>query len=71
VSDLLPLAYHGSGEWTVWLGHVALSAAIHALIYSVIFRLMHDLTLGQVVFLVIVIMAVLFLWARSRDRRGW
>jgi hypothetical protein len=71
MSDLYPLAYHYGGGWTDWLGHMALSTVIHALIYSVIFRMMHDLTLGQAVVVALVVLAAIFLWGRARDRRGW
>jgi hypothetical protein len=47
------------------------SSVIHALIYSVIFRVMRDLTLPQAIILAVVVIAVLFIWGRSRDRRGW
>jgi uncharacterized membrane protein YagU involved in acid resistance len=85
MSDLMLLAYHHSygygggygyhhsfgGGMTDWMAHMALSAVIHAMIYSVIFRLMHQLTLGQGVVLVVVVLALLFMLSRSRDRRGW
>ncbi len=71
MSDLYLLAYHYGGGWTDWLGHMALSAVIHALIYSVIFRMIHDLTLGQAVVVALVVLAAIFLWGRARDRRGW
>jgi hypothetical protein len=50
---------------------MAISAVVHALIYSVIFRAMHDLTLGQAVVLVVIVLFILFMWGRARDRRGW
>ena len=54
-----------------WLVHSISNAIIHALIYGLIFRLMHHLTLGQAAVLVVVVLVVMFLWARARDRRGW
>ncbi len=73
MNTLIPLAYHYhyGGGWTDWLGHMAISAVVHALIYGLIFRIMHELTLGQAVVLVVVVLALLFMWGRSRDRRGW
>jgi hypothetical protein len=75
MNNLIPLAYHYhygyGGGWTDWLGHMAISAVVHALIYSLIFRLMHDLTFGQAAVLVVIVLVALFMWGRSRDRRGW
>jgi uncharacterized membrane protein YagU involved in acid resistance len=73
MTDLVPLAYHysyGAG-WVDWLSHLAISAVVHALIYSLIFRLMHELTLGQAAVLIVIVLAILFAWGKSRDRRGW
>ncbi len=41
------------------------------MIYGFVFRLMGHLTLQQDAVLVAVVLGVAFLWARSRDRRGW
>jgi hypothetical protein len=73
MNPITPLAYHYGygGGWTDWIGHMLVSSVIHALIYSVIFRLMRDLTLPQAIILAVVVIAALFLWARARDRRGW
>jgi hypothetical protein len=70
---ITPLAYHYGygGGWTDWIAHTLVSAVIHGLIYSVIFRLMRDLTLPQAIVLAVVVIAVLFAWGRSRDRRRW
>ncbi len=68
------LAYHygyGHGNWSGWLAHVTISSAIHAMVYSVVFRLMHRLTLGEAVILVAVVLGGLFMWSRTRDPRGW
>jgi hypothetical protein len=70
MSYLVILAEHASG-WTDWLAQVTVSAVVNALIYGFVFRLMHQLTLGQAAVLVIVVLACLFFWARTRDRRGW
>ncbi len=71
MNHLAILAYHHAYGWTDWLAHVTISAVVHALIYSTVFRLMHHLTLGQAVVLVAVVLGCLFLWTRARDRRGW
>ena len=66
------LVYHHAfgGGMTDWLTHVVVSSVIHSLIYGFVFRLMHQLTLGQAALLVVVVRAVLFMWSRARDRRG-
>jgi len=73
MNPISPLAYHYGygGGWTDWIAHMLVSSVIHALIYSLIFRLMRDLTLPQAIGLVVVVIVVLFVWGRSRDRRGW
>ena len=73
MNNLLLLAYqhsHNSG-WTDWIAHRAVSAVIHAVIYGFVFRLMHQLTISQAAVLVVVVLGCLFMWSRSRDRRGW
>jgi hypothetical protein len=32
---------------------------------------MNQLTLAQAVILIVVVLAVMFMWGRARDRRGW
>jgi hypothetical protein len=75
MNPMVPLAYHShygyGGGWTDWIGHMLVSSVIHALIYSVIFRLMRDLTLPQAIVLAVVVIVALVVWGRSRDRRGW
>ncbi len=76
MSNIFPLAYHHygygyGGGWTDWIGHMLVSSVIHALIYSVIFRLMRGLTLPEAVVIAVVIIGAIWLWGRSRDRRGW
>lgn len=69
---LMLAAYHHGhvyGGWANWIAHVSISATIHALIYGLVFRLMHRLTLGEAVVLVGFILLLLFAWGRSRDRR--
>ena len=62
--------HHGAGM-TNWIAHMAISSVIHAVIYGFVFRLMGHLTLQQNAVLVVVVLGVAFVWARSRDRRGW
>jgi hypothetical protein len=81
VRDLVPVAYryghihtfgysHGGG-WSDWIAHTVLSSIIHAVIYRIVFQMMHRLTLGEAVVLVVAVIAVLVVWGRSQDRRGW
>jgi hypothetical protein len=72
MTDTIMFAYHhyffdGGG----WLAHMIFSAAIHAVIYSFIFRLIHHLTTGELAALVVVGLVGLFMWNRTRDRRLW
>jgi hypothetical protein len=71
--NYLLLAYHHGygGGWVDWMTHVAVSSLIHAMIYGVVFRILRELSLPEVVALVGVVLVVLFAWGRSRDRRGW
>lgn len=52
-----------------WLTHVIVSSIIHGLIYSVIFRLLGHLSLGEAIVLVVVVIAVLYSLSRSNARR--
>ncbi len=67
----LSYAHHHGGGMTDWIAHMAISSVIHAVIYGFVFRLMGHLTLSQDAMLVAVVLGVAFVWARSRDRRGW
>ena len=67
----LSYAHHHGGGMSDWIAHMAISSLIHAVIYGFVFRLMHQLTLGQDVVLVVVVLGALFVWSRTRDRRGW
>jgi hypothetical protein len=51
--------------------HATVSAFVHTLIYSFVFRLMHHLTLRQAAVLIVVVLERLFTWARARDRRSY
>jgi hypothetical protein len=52
-----------------WLTHMIVSSIIHAMIYSVVFRLLAHLSLGQAVVLVVVVIAVLYSLSRNNARR--
>ena len=67
----LSYAHHHSGGMSDWIIHMAISSVIHAVIYGFVFRLMGHLTLSEDAALVVAVLAVAFVWARSRDRRGW
>ncbi len=61
-------AYHSSYGGG-WMSHMIVSSIIHGLIYSVIFRLMNQLSLGEAVLLAVVVIAVLYGWNRRGYRR--
>ena len=66
------LAYHFGGGGSVdWLVHMVVGAVINGLVWSVIFRLVSHLTLGQAALLAVVVIGGMFLWARNRDRARW
>jgi len=69
LSNLLSARY-GYG-WTNWLSHTLISAVVHAFIYSTVFRLLHQVTPGQAVLLVLVLLGGMFVLARARDRHRW
>ena len=73
LSDLLSARYgYGYGYgWTDWLSHTVISAVVHALIYSTVFRLLRHVTTGQAVLLVLVLLGGMFVLARARDRQRW
>jgi hypothetical protein len=73
MSPLHFLAYHHSyGGGTVdWITHMVVSSVVHAMIFNVVFRVLHGLTLMQALVLIGIVLAVIFMWGRSRDRRGW
>jgi hypothetical protein len=54
-----------------WITHILVSSVLHALVYSLIFRVMHEMTLGEAVVLALVVIGCIVMWGRSRDRRGW
>jgi hypothetical protein len=61
--------YHHSYE-AHWLGHTIVSAIIHGLIYGAIFHLMRGMSLGEVLLVagigVAMAAGVWWLWSRSR-----
>ena len=73
MNNLLFLAYSypHSSSWTDWIAHRAVSAVIHAVIYGAVFKLMRQMTTGEAIIVAVVVVAALFMWAKSRDRRGW
>lgn len=68
---LLFSAYYHHADNVGWLIRSIENAVVHALIFGLVFRLLRQLTLGEAVVLVVAILAVMFLWARARDRRRW
>ena len=48
-----------------------MSSVVHAMVFNVVFRVLHGLSLMQVLVLVGIVLAVIFMWGRARDRRGW
>jgi hypothetical protein len=68
------LAYHShsyGGGWGNWLAHVTVSSLVHSLIYGLVFKMMHRLTMGEAVVLAVVVIGCVFFWGRSRDRQRW
>ena len=63
--------YHGGGGMVSGLTGMIVSSVIHGLIFSVIFRLISQLTLSQALILVAVVIGGAYVWARSRDRARW
>ena len=69
---LIAQYHYGYGGGTVdWLTHTVVSSVLHAMIFNVVFRVLHGLTLMQVLVLVGIVLAVIFMWGRARDRRRW
>ena len=61
--------HHSFGGGGSWVGHMVLSSVIHGLIYSVIFRALAHLSLGEVVLLAVLVIGGIYLW--NRDRGGY
>ena len=62
--------HHGYGGGS-WIANMVMSALVHSLIYSLVFRVMRHLTLPEVILLVGAGLVFVFMWSRSRERRGW
>lgn len=73
LNQLAFLAYYHAHttNWTDWIAHRVVSAIIHSVIYGFVFKAMHHMTTSEAAVLVVVVLAVLFMWGRSQDRRGW
>jgi uncharacterized membrane protein len=70
VNGLHLLAYYHrgygyAGGWSSWIAHIAVMSMIHAVIYGVVFRLMHRLTLGEDVVLAAFVLFVVFMLGRA------
>ncbi len=64
--------HHGYGSYGGgWISHMVISSVVHAMIYSVIFRVMRQLSLGEAVLLAVVVLVVLYSWNRNRGYRRW
>ena len=62
--------HHGFGGGS-WVGHMVLSSVIHGLIYSVIFRVLGHMSLGEIVLLAVLVIGGIYLWNRDRVPRRW
>jgi hypothetical protein len=54
-----------------WLVATVISSIVHALIYGVIFKALHYLTLVQAIVLLVVVLGGLAFWMNARARRRW
>jgi hypothetical protein len=52
-----------------WITHMIISSVIHAMIYSVIFRLLSHLSLGEILCLTVAVIVLLYSWNRNRGYR--
>ena len=55
------------GGGSSWITHMVVSSVIHGLIYSVIFRLVRHLSLGEIVVLAAVGIWAVYAWNRNRN----
>ncbi len=53
-----------------WITHMAVSSIIYALIYGVVCKVMHQLTLGQAVVLAMLVIGCIIMWGRPRDQQA-
>ena len=58
---------HYGGGMGGGIGHML----VRVLVFSLLFRLLRFLSLGQLVLLIVVVVALVVLWRRARMRRGW
>ncbi len=54
-----------------WVANMVVSALVHSLIYGLVFRLMRHLSIPEAILLVGGGLLLVFMWQRSRARRGW
>ncbi len=64
-------AHPGFAHGSSWVTHMIVSSVIHGLIYSVIFRVLRHLSLGEVVLLAVVVIGLLYAGNRNRTYRRW
>ena len=63
--------HHHAISWGGWMAHMVISSIVHSVIWSFLFKLMRQLSLLEAGALVVAVLALLFGWARARDRHGW
>ena len=84
MNHLTPIAWHhgygyapsgygvhhafGGGSW---IAHMVVSSVIHGLIYSIIFRVLRHMSLGEIVLLAVLVIGGLYLWSRNRSAPRW
>lgn len=66
--SFLAYAYAHTGTST-WLAHMVVSSLVHALIYGVIFKLIHSLGLGGGLLLAMTVIGGIWLVMRQRPPR--
>ncbi len=69
--NLVILDYYHGGGMVGGLTSMIVHSVINGLIFSVIFRLISQLTLTQALILVVAVIGLAYMWARSRDRARW
>ena len=69
MNEILVLAYSHSGSMVDYFTHTVVSAVVHGVIYSFLFRLMRHLSLGEGLVLVVAVLAAMYLFSRAQDRR--
>ena len=61
--------HHGMAHGSGWITQMIISSVIHGLIYSVIFRALRHLSLGEVVLIAAVVIALIY--SARRSPRRW